>query len=154
MIKYGLICDSGHTFEVWFPSSDGFDTQKRRGFVECPQCGSIQVDRAIMAPAIARTDKSSALPPASDAEWVSSSQEMAILSSEERDLCAKLAELRQEMIKNADNVGDDFAEEARRIHFGKAEYRQIYGQTSLEEARDLIEEGVDIFPLPTGTDHN
>jgi hypothetical protein len=107
-----------------------------------------------MAPAIARTDKSSALPPASDAEWVSSSQEMAILSSEERDLRAKLAELRQEMIKNADNVGDDFAEEARRIHFGEAEYRQIYGQTSLEEARDLIEEGVDIFPLPPGTDHN
>ena len=154
MIKYGLVCDKGHTFEGWFKSSDGFDTQKRRGLVECPHCGSIHIDRAIMAPTVARTDKSPALPLANEGEWVSSSQEMTILSSEERELRAKLAELRQEMIKNADNVGDDFAEEARRIHFGEAERRQIYGQASLDVARNLIEEGVDIFPLPPGTDHN
>ena len=156
MIKYGLECDKGHSFEGWFQSSDGFDTQKKRGFVECPVCGSIKVDRAIMAPAVARTDK---LPvpakmSAPDTDWVSSGGDLAIMSSEERELREKLAELRKEMIKGADDVGDEFAEEARRIHFGETKQRQIYGQTSFEEARELIEEGVNIFPLPPGGEQN
>ena len=156
MIKYGLECDKGHGFEGWFQSSDGFDKQKKRGFVECPVCGSIKVDRAIMAPAVARTDKLPVPAKASmpEAEWVSSGSDVAIMSSEERELRERLAELRKEMIKDADDVGDEFAEEARRIHFGETKQRQIYGQTSFEEARELIEEGVNIFPLPPGGEQN
>jgi hypothetical protein len=156
MIKFGLECDNGHNFEGWFESSTGFDSQKKRGFLECPVCGSGKVDRAIMAPMVARTDLdlSPSMTSGTDAEWVNSGSDVSIMSPEERDLRKKLSELRAEMIKNADDVGEDFAEEARRIHFGETKSRQIYGHTSLEEARDLIDEGIDIFPLPPGTDHN
>jgi hypothetical protein len=156
MIKYGLECDKGHNFEGWFQSSEGFDSQKKHGFLECSVCGSTKIDRAIMAPSVARTDlaltPSKALDTAS--EWVSAGAEIAIMSPEEQELRRKLSELRAEMIKDADDVGNDFAEEARRIHFGETDHRRIYGQTSLEEVHDLLEDGISVFPLPPGHDHN
>ena len=156
MIKYQLQCEGEHGFEGWFQSGDAFDTQKKRGLVECPFCGSAKVDRAIMAPAVARTDRMVPLTPhaARDPDWISMDSGQEILSSEERELRERLAELRQEMIKDADDVGSDFAEEARRMHFGEKESRQIYGRTSLEEARELVEDGISILPLPPGRDHN
>jgi hypothetical protein len=156
VIKYQLQCDADHPFEGWFQSGDAFDTQKKRGLVECPVCGSSKVDRAIMAPAVARTDRVEPITSlaARDPDWINVEQGMEIMSSEERELRERLAELRQELIKDADDVGTDFAEEARRMHYGEKESRQIYGKTSLEEARELVEDGISILPLPPGRDHN
>ena len=154
MIKYQLQCDNDHQFEGWFQSGDAFDTQKKRGFVECPVCQSNKVDRAIMAPSVARTDKEivASLPVAQEPNWVSAGSEEILMSPEMIELRERMAELRDEMIKNADDVGTDFAEEARRIHYGETEKRQIYGHTSLDEVQELIEEGISVLPLPPGRD--
>lgn len=148
MIKYQLHCDKGHNFEAWFSSSDAFEKQKKRGLVECAHCGSIKVDRAIMAPNVARTDNHSKnLPQA----WVTESAP-ALMSPEEQELRQKLAELRAELIKDADDVGENFAEEARKIHFGETELRRIYGRATLDDARELIEDGIGVLPLPPSPD--
>jgi len=154
VIKYQLQCDKDHQFEGWFQSGDAFDTQKKRGFVECPVCQSNKVDRAIMAPSVARTDKEivASLPVAQEPNWVSAGSEEILMSPEMIKLRERMAELRDEMIKNADDVGTDFAEEARRIHYGETEKRQIYGHTSLDEVQELIEEGISVLPLPPGRD--
>jgi hypothetical protein len=154
VIKYQLQCDKDHQFEGWFQSGDAFDTQKKRGFVECPVCQSNKVDRAIMAPSVARTDKEivASLPVAQEPNWVSAGSEEILMSPEMIELRERMAELRDEMIKNADDVGTDFAEEARRIHYGETEKRQIYGHTSLDEVQELIEEGISVLPLPPGRD--
>ena len=154
MIKYQLQCDKDHQFEGWFQSGDAFDTQKKRGFVECPVCQSNKVDRAIMAPSVARTDKEivASLPVAQEPNWVSAGSEEILMSPEMIELRERMAELRDEMIKNADDVGTDFAEEARHIHYGETEKRQIYGHTSLDEVQELIEEGISVLPLPPGRD--
>lgn len=148
MIKYQLHCDDGHDFEGWFPSSDAFEKQKKRGFVACAICGTNKVDRAIMAPAVARTDKAPAAVPAEFINDVSSS----LISDEERELRRRLAELRAEMIKDAKDVGEDFAEEARKIHFGESDVKQIYGRTTLADARELLDEGIGVLPLPPSFD--
>ncbi|MEY4092793.1 MAG: hypothetical protein RLZZ496_1975 [Pseudomonadota bacterium] len=148
MIKYQLHCDDGHDFEGWFPSSDAFEKQKKRGFVACAICGTNKVDRAIMAPAVARTDKVPADLPAEFMNDVSSS----LISDEERELRQRLAELRAEMIKDAKDVGEDFAEEARKIHFGESDVKQIYGRTTLADARELLDEGIGVLPLPPSFD--
>jgi hypothetical protein len=148
MIKYQLHCDDGHDFEGWFPSSDAFEKQKKRGFVACAICGTNKVDRAIMAPAVARTDKAPADFPTEFMNNVSSS----LISDEERELRQRLAELRAEMIKDAKDVGEDFAEEARKIHFGESDVKQIYGRTTLADARELLDEGIGVLPLPPSFD--
>lgn len=148
MIKYQLQCEDGHQFEGWFPSSDAFEKQKKRGFVSCAICGINKVDRAIMAPTVARTDRDlSGGPP----EWVTDVP-APLVSDEERALRKRLAELRAEMIKDADDVGENFAEEARKIHFGESELRQIYGRTTVADARDLLDEGIGVLPLPPDLD--
>ena len=148
MIKYQLHCDDGHDFEGWFPSSEAFEKQKKRGFVACAICGINKVDRAIMAPAVARTDKAPVGVPAEFMNDVSSS----LISDEERELRRRLAELRAEMIKDAKDVGEDFAEEARKIHFGESDVKQIYGRTTLADARELLDEGIGVLPLPPSFD--
>lgn len=148
MIKYQLQCDDGHAFEGWFPSSDAFEKQKKRGLVECAVCGIHKVDRAIMAPSVARTDQ---LPVVAGQDWMTEAPS-ALMSSEERALRTRLAELRRDMIKDADDVGERFAEEARKIHFGESDLRHIYGRTTLEDARELLEEGIGVLPLPPGLD--
>jgi len=141
MIKYALTCEQAHEFETWFPSSDAFETQRKRGFVTCPFCDSAKVEKQIMAPSVARTDKA---PIASAPE----PQPMAVLSDRERELGTALRALREHVMKNAENVGKDFVEEARKMHFGETEERSIYGEADLAEARALLEEGIDVLPLP------
>jgi hypothetical protein len=138
MIKYALACEQAHEFESWFPSSDAFETQRRRGFVTCPFCNSAKVEKQIMAPSVARTDKAPA--PAA--------QPMAVLSDKERGIRAALRALREHVLKNAENVGKGFAEEARKMHYGETEERSIYGEADLAEARALLEEGIDVLPIP------
>jgi hypothetical protein len=145
MIKYALACEQAHEFESWFPSSDAFETQRKRGFVTCPYCNSAKVEKQIMAPSVARTDKA---PIATAPE----PQPMAVLSDRERELRAALRALREHVMKNAENVGKDFVEEARKMHFGETEERSIYGEADLAEARALLEEGIDVLPLPVVPD--
>jgi hypothetical protein len=142
MIKYALACEQAHEFESWFPSSDAFETQRKRGFVTCPFCDSAKVEKQIMAPSVARTDKAPKTPVPETA------QPMAVLTDRERELRAALRALREHVMKNAENVGKDFVEEARKMHFGETEERSIYGEADIAEAKALLEEGIDVLPLP------
>jgi hypothetical protein len=144
MIKYALACEQAHEFESWFPSSEAFEAQRKRGFVTCPFCDSPKVDKQIMAPSVARTDKAPAVQP--------EAQPMAVLSEKEREIRDALRALREHVLKNSENVGKDFVEEARKMHYGEAEERSIHGEADLEEARALLEEGIDVLPIPVVPD--
>ena len=154
MIRYALVCDRRHNFEAWFQSSANYEKQAKRALVSCPTCGSTRVEKAIMAPSISRAGKRQeqaivanelpATPPA-PAEPVAP---VAMLSPQEREVRKKLKELRDHLIKNADNVGKKFPEEARKMHYGEIEHRSIYGEASPQDAKELYEEGIDFHPLP------
>ena len=150
MIHYSLICEKKHDFDIWFKNSADYDKQVKRGLVSCPACGSVKVERAIMAPQIVSKKGREAAPsaPAAPAEVTASSESTPLLMAQERELRAKLKELRDHIVKNADNVGERFPNEARKMHYGDIEHRPIYGEASPDEARALIEEGVEVSPLP------
>jgi hypothetical protein len=153
MIRYNLRCERGHAFESWFQSSSAYESQEKRKLVTCPACGSAKVERAIMAPQIvsnkkARRDQEAPAPVAAPAAEVTASASTPLMMAQERELRTKLKELRDHIVKNADNVGERFPNEARKMHYGDIEHRPIYGEASPEEARSLIEEGVEVSPLP------
>ena len=153
MIRYSLRCDHGHQFESWFQSSAAYEQQERRKLVNCPACGSAKVERAIMAPQIvSRKGREIAAPEpepaATPATEVTAPASTPLLMAPERELRAKLKELRDHIVKNADNVGERFPTEARKMHYGDIEHRPIYGEASPDDARALIEEGVEVSPLP------
>jgi hypothetical protein len=151
MIRYALRCERGHAFESWFQSSSAYETQEKRKLVNCPVCGSAKVERAIMAPQIvSKKGRDSAVPApaAATPTDVTTPTSTPLLMAQERELRAKLRELRDHIVKNADNVGERFPNEARKMHYGDIEHRPIYGEASPDEARALIEEGVEVSPLP------
>lgn len=145
MIRYNLRCDKGHAFESWFQSSGAYDSQVKRKLVTCPQCGSAKVEKAIMAPQIGRkgNSKQDVAAPTQATENAS-----LVMAPQEAELHAKLKELRDHIVKTADNVGESFPEEARAMHYGDKEHRPIYGEASPEEARSLIDEGIEVAPIP------
>jgi hypothetical protein len=152
MIRYNLRCERGHAFESWFQSSSAYESQEKRKLVNCPACGSAKVERAIMAPQIVskkgRRDQEAPAPVAATSTEVTAPASTPLMMAQERELRAKLRELRDHIVKNADNVGEQFPNEARKMHYGDIEHRPIYGEASPEEARSLIEEGVEVSPLP------
>ena len=149
MIKYALACDNGHQFESWFQNSAAYDKQVKRKLVTCPVCDSAKVEKAIMAPRIVGKKGREKAAPAPAAETVPAvSESTSLMMAQERELRAKLKELRDHIVKNADNVGERFPNEARKMHYGDIEHRPIYGEASPEEARSLVEEGVEVSPLP------
>ncbi|WP_291862746.1 DUF1178 family protein [Bradyrhizobium sp.] len=152
MIRYSLHCDRGHTFESWFQSSSAYESQEKRKLVSCPACGSAKVERSIMAPRIVskkgRDSQRNDVPATVQPAEVSAPGSTPLLMAQERELRAKLKELRDHIVKNADNVGERFPNEARKMHYGDIEHRPIYGEASPEEARSLIDEGVEVSPLP------
>ena len=148
MIRYNLRCERGHAFESWFQSSDAYESQERRKLVNCPACGSAKVERAIMAPQIVGKKGRNAAEPAPAASTEVSAPSTPLMMTQERQLRAKLKELRDHIVKNADNVGESFPSEARKMHYGDIEHRPIYGEASPDEARSLIDEGVEVSPLP------
>jgi hypothetical protein len=158
MIRYALACDSGHEFESWFPGSAEYEAQLASGLVTCPFCGSSKVEKQIMAPAVARTDKARrpVPPPSSPPEpqpenlpvTAAQPQPMAVFSEREREFRAMVKAFREHVTQNADNVGRAFADEARKMHYGEVEHRSIYGEANLAEAKELIEEGIEVHPLP------
>lgn len=138
MIKYSLICDKDHDFEGWFGSSDDYDKQRKRGFVECPHCGSKKISKALMTPGVAGTKKSG------DNEQVIAN----IAPKMPEEVVTKIREIKEHIEKTSENVGDKFPEEARKIHYGESEARGIYGKASVKEAVELAEEGVGVVPIP------
>jgi hypothetical protein len=154
MIRYDLVCARRHEFESWFANSAAYDKQAKRGLVACPVCGSTKVEKAIMAPRLARSDKAAAdktidVPEApAPATPPQPPAPVAMISPQERELRSKLKELRDHLTKNAENVGRKFPEAARKMHYGELEHRSIYGEASAEEAKELHEEGIEFHPLP------
>ena len=145
MIKYALACEAGHGFESWFRSSADYEKQRKRKLVECPVCGSAEVEKQIMRPSVARTDKGRSRAPAEAPEQA---QPVAMMSPQEQFLREKLKELRGHVTKNADYVGEKFPEMARQMHYDEIEQRSIYGEAKPDEVKELIEEGVGVQPLP------
>lgn len=134
MIRFSLICETGHEFEGWFRNNDDFDRQARRGLVDCPSCGSRKVGKALMAPAVST---------ARDRDKV-----RLAMGEEQKKALAQMKAMADKIRENADYVGDKFAEEARKIHFGETDPRGIYGEATLEEAKGLAEDGVSFMPIP------
>ena len=130
---FDLICANKHTFEAWFKDSKAFDGLRRKGRVECPTCGDSKVEKALMAPNIS-TSKKQAL----------AAQESAMVAQAKQ----MLAKMQQHVEDNCDYVGPEFAEEARKIHYGETEKRDIYGEATKAEADELSEEGVDFTAIP------
>jgi hypothetical protein len=134
MIAYSLRCANNHAFDGWFASSAAFEDQAAAGLVECPECASTKIEKAPMAPSLSGTKKT-------------------VLATEERKTLRQfVAGMRQYVKDNSDYVGKAFPEEARKIHYGETEERHIYGEASPEEAKALIEEGVEIAALPPDLD--
>ncbi|MGC2412453.1 MAG: DUF1178 family protein [Stellaceae bacterium] len=129
MILFSLRCASGHEFEAWFRDGDGFEAQQKAGEIACPHCGAAEVEKAVMAPRIGRSRETTpAMSPA--------------------QMRAALVELRRQVETNCAYVGERFAEEARRIHYGEADPHGIYGEASAEESRELAEEGISFGRIP------
>jgi len=156
VIKYQLVCDAGHEFEGWFGDSASFDSQSKSGLLSCPVCGSDHVRRALMAPNLAssktRTSKSDAkafdatdqTPPAEGRVAgvpPEAARNMQVLVSEMRKLQSKIR-------SECRDVGDNFAEEARKIHYGETEPEGIYGKATAEEREALDEEGIAVLDMP------
>ena len=139
MIHYDLICDKGHAFDGWFRNSAAYDEQARGGLVTCTQCGSAKVEKQLMAPGI---------PVKSNRRSETKAVVAAPADPRLAELMKMMREMRRHVEENAEYVGDRFAEEARKIHYEESEQRGIYGQTTPDEARELIEEGIAVHPLP------
>jgi hypothetical protein len=152
MIRYTLRCEQDHSFESWFQSSAAYDQQAKRKLVTCPVCGSAKVEKAIMAPRIVGKKGREKVPAPAEAAAPAetpATESTSLMMAQERELRAKIKELRDHIVKNADNVGEKFPNEARAMHYGDKEHRPIYGEASPEEARALVDEGVEVSPLPT-----
>ena len=154
MIRYRLQCAASHEFEGWFRNAADFDKQTKRKLVACPNCGSAEVTKALMAPSVV-TSKSRAVrkTPAAPAPQSDATQRVA--NSGQRELLQMMRKLRDEVIAKSEYVGPRFAEEARKIHNDEVEERGIYGEATPAEVKDLAEDGIDIYPLPVlPEDHN
>jgi len=140
MIRYDLVCDKEHAFDGWFRDSAAFDAQAAAGQVVCPVCNSTTIAKQLMTPGIPTKANQRA------------EGRMPVFAGQKDEKVSALAEavreLRRQVKENADYVGDRFAEEARRIHYKEVKPRGIYGEASLEEAKSLLEEGVEVHPLP------
>jgi len=154
VIRYALICGQGHGFESWFQNSAAFDKGVARKLLACPVCGSVKIEKALMAPSVATKDRGRAPAPEAvrDTPPAPALPEdrspVAILSDKERELRTKLKELRDHLVSNADYVGQKFPEEARKMHYGEVGHRSIYGEASPDDAAALAEEGIEFHPLP------
>lgn len=155
MIRYRLVCNKKHEFESWFGSSTAYDRLAKKGQVECPQCGSKKVTKAMMSPGVATRSRSKesrevAVPvdqtPAVPAP--APSPEMVQRAEMQQQFLDLMRKVRAEVEDKAEYVGPKFADEARKIHHKEAEARGIWGEATLDEARELAEDGIECLPLP------
>lgn len=150
MIVFDLACrNAGHVFEIWFGSSGDYEDQKARGLVMCPYCGSTDVEKTAMAPHVGAKGNQRSDPAPQPAPPQAGVPAAANMPSPEqfKAMVAKLAEVQAKMLEGSSYVGSNFADEARSMHLGEQDARPIHGQTSAEEAKALIEEGVPVAPL-------
>ncbi|MBS0220572.1 MAG: DUF1178 family protein [Proteobacteria bacterium] len=151
MILYRLRCSKGHEFESWFKDSKTYERQEKKSLIGCAVCGDSHVARAIMSPRIGKVgDKvePEAPPPAAPAPSPEQQKVAALARHMPKELREALLKARAEVEKNCEHVGDKFAEEARKIHYGESDKRGIYGETTDEEAVALAEEGIEFGRLP------
>ena len=132
MIKYGLTCAKAHEFEGWFSDSAAYDEQAAAGQLACPVCGSKKVEKMLMAPQVAGGRKKSA----------------ARMTEMAKAVRSELRAIRAHVEANSDYVGDRFAHEARAIHYGDADERNIYGEATAEDAQSLTDEGIEVTAIP------
>lgn len=159
MIHYQLRCDQGHEFDGWFKDSAGFERQAKRGLIECPSCGGVKVERALMAPHVPSKRRlaqaSEAQPTQPMPEATPAAPEsglapvpMAAGGKMPDHVRAMLQRMRAEVEKNCDYVGEQFADEARKIHRGESDRRGIYGETTPEQVEKLSDEGIEVAAIP------
>lgn len=142
MIVFDLSCHAGHRFEGWFGSSDDFASQQERGLVECPLCGSTEIGKAPMAPAVPAKGNQR-----NEAAQASGPLQGGEIPPEVRQAMQALADAQAKALKQSRYVGDGFAEETRAMHYGEKELEAIHGKATLKEAKELLEEGVPVAPL-------
>jgi hypothetical protein len=158
MIKYAVQCQKGHGFEAWFQNSDAFDKQTKRGLVTCPDCGSTKVSKALMAPHVSAKTRSKgksltvpAEKPSPESQPTAPAPAQAVAAPQialPAEMVEVLRKIKREVEAKADYVGNKFAEEARKIHYNEAPERGIYGEATLDDVKELHEEGIDCLPLP------
>ena len=160
MIKYQLICDKSHEFEGWFGDSAAFESQQESALLTCPVCGSADVRRALMAPNLAspktrKTDLAEQQPsaqpepqPQPQAPQQASAALPPAAARKMQELMSEIRALQTKIREECRDVGNDFAEEARKIHYGEVEPEGIYGQATAEEREALDEEGIEIMDMP------
>lgn len=146
MIVFDLHCDQGHRFEGWFGSSSDFEDQQSRGLVSCPECGSVHVSKAPMAPAVPA--KSNTRPETAGAPAETQPVANTPMPEEVQKALSALAKAQEKALEKSTYVGKDFAEQSRAMHYGEQDEAPIHGQASLEEAKALVDEGVEVAPLP------
>jgi hypothetical protein len=145
MIVYDLQClTGGHRFEGWFGSSNDYASQLERGLLCCPECGSVDVGKAVMAPSLGRKGNQLAITKPVKPQPMASGQ----LPPEAVNMMEALAKMQGEALKQSRWVGENFAEQSRAMHYGEKDQETIHGQATLAEAKDLFEEGIAVMPLP------
>lgn len=160
MIKFSLTCRKSHTFEGWFPSGKGFDAQVKKKLVSCPVCGSAKVSKAMMAPSVVTSEQKTArrrrarsmeAPPETTPSPEPSAAQFTV-SPEQRAMLKELRKMRDAVLAKSDYVGPRFAEEARRIHNEEpkpdTKARGIHGEATPGEVKSLLDDGIDVFPVP------
>ncbi len=143
MIRYDLICEKFHSFDGWFRDSAAYDKQAAGGLIDCPVCGSVQVEKQLMTPGVAIKTNRRKEQPGALQQLVAGPDDNKM-----SELIEAVRQLKVHVEANADFVGERFAEEARKIHYKEAEARAIYGEATLEDVAALAEEGIDVQPLP------
>ena len=160
MIHYTLQCAKGHSFEGWFQSSDAFDKQAKKKLVACPKCGSIKVERGLMVPSVVtgrkkdetRARRRAAVAAASAAvreeTGAAAAEKTLVADPEQRQILRELKKLRDAVLAKSEYVGPRFAEEARRIHNEETPARGIHGEASVDDVKALVEDGIEVHPIP------
>jgi hypothetical protein len=136
LIRYDLICSKGHEFDGWFSDSAAYDKQAKRGLISCTHCGVNKIEKQIMAPGISAKGNSKQAMTAGPVD------------SRAAAMMQMVRDYRKHVTETSENVGDKFADEARKIHFKEVEERPIYGEATRDEAKSLIEDGIDVHPIP------
>lgn len=135
MIRYSLVCDNAHDFEGWFSTSADFDRQVETGFLTCPVCNSSAISKSLMAPSVSTARRKE-------------EKQAVAMDVAQKQMAARIRETVAAIRANAEDVGEKFPEEARKIHYGEADARGIIGKASFDEVRSLVDEGIEVAPLP------
>ena len=167
MIKYTLKCQNNHVFDGWFPNSIAFDDQNDMGLISCPSCGDTKIEKTLMAPSVTGTKKqsestelldseASTPPQQTESELMPTTIPEPLVHGNEtmQAVVEKMRELRSWVEANTENVGDKFADKARKMHFGEEDRQGIIGKATFEEAQELIDDGIDFLPLPALPEDN